>query len=50
MVNNLNQLPGLPAVTNENYFSPECNMAYMGSSQFKASASAAASQRWKALN
>lgn len=26
----------LPIVTNENYFSPECNMAYMGSSQFKA--------------
>lgn len=26
----------LPAVTNENYFSPECNMAYMGSSQYKA--------------
>lgn len=26
----------LPIVTNENYFSTECNMAYMGSSQFKA--------------
>ena len=26
----------LPVVTNENYFSTECNMAYMGSSQFKA--------------
>ena len=26
----------LPIVTNENYFSVECNMAYMGSSQFKA--------------
>ena len=26
----------LPIVTNENYFSPECNMAYMGASQFKA--------------
>lgn len=27
---------GLPIVTAENYFSPECNMAYMGSTQFKA--------------
>lgn len=26
----------LPIVTNENYFSHECNMAYMGSSQYKA--------------
>ena len=26
----------LPTVTAENYFSTECNMAYMGSSQFKA--------------
>ncbi len=26
----------LPIVTNENYFSSECNKAYMGSSQFKA--------------
>ena len=27
---------GLPVVTAENYFSPEMNMAYMGSTQFKA--------------
>lgn len=27
---------GLPMVTAENYFSPEMNMAYMGSTQFKA--------------
>ena len=26
----------LPAVTPENYYSPEMNMAYMGSTQFKA--------------
>ncbi len=26
----------LPVVTNENYFSPECNMAYMGHSQYLA--------------
>ncbi len=32
----MTQLPNLPVVTNDNYFSAECNMAYMGSSQFKA--------------
>ena len=26
----------LPVVTPENYYSPEMNMAYMGSTQFKA--------------
>ena len=26
---------GLPIVTSENYYAPETNMAYMGSSQFK---------------
>lgn len=26
----------LPVVTAENYYSPEMNMAYMGSTQFKA--------------
>lgn len=26
----------LPIVTAENYYSPEMNMAYMGSTQFKA--------------
>ena len=26
----------LPAVTPENYYDPDINMAYMGSSQFKA--------------
>lgn len=29
------EMNGLPAVTNENYFSPEVEMAYMGSSQVK---------------
>lgn len=27
---------GLPVVTRENYYDPEINMAYMGSTQFKA--------------
>lgn len=27
---------GLPGVTRENYYDPEINMAYMGSTQFKA--------------
>ena len=27
---------GLPVVTAENYFSPEMNLAYMGSTQFNA--------------